>query len=170
VRPGAARHGAGGATLRVRSLSVAPPYEERGFVYRTSDLGYESDFYHEFLVTPRSMLTEQVRQWLDASGLFSAVIDSASKAEATHTLEGHVSALYGDVRDKASPKAVLSIEFSLLNHRPGAPEIVFRRRYHQETPADNRSPEALARAWSKGLAQILDALEVELAKVDSVAR
>ena len=100
-RPGETRHGAGKRALRLRSLGVAPPYEERGFVYRTSDLGYESDFYHEFLVTPRAMLTEQARQWLDASGLFSAVIDPASKAEATHSLEGHVSALYADLRDKA---------------------------------------------------------------------
>jgi len=48
-------------------------------------------------------------------------------------------------------------------HEPGAaPQIVFQREYRQEVPLDGRSAEALAKGWSKALAQILTALEGDL--------
>ena len=114
-RVGEARAATASGVLRLRNLQVAAPFEGKGFVYRTSGLGYQTDFYHEFLVAPRALITEQARQWLGASGLFRFVLDPASKAEATHILEGNVSALYGDYRNAASPKAVLSVEFFLTN-------------------------------------------------------
>src|SRR5262249_3041184 len=38
-----ARPASNPVTLRVRPLTVAPPFEGRSFVYRNSDLNYESD-------------------------------------------------------------------------------------------------------------------------------
>jgi cholesterol transport system auxiliary component len=164
-RPADKRSASDLATLRVRPLSVAAPFEGRNFVYRNSDLNYESDFYHEFLVAPRALLTEEVRQWLEGSGLFRAVLDPASKDEATHSLEGHVTELYGDFRSKAAPKGTLALRFLLMREGTSRSEIVFQKAYRQEVPADNRSPEALAKAWSKALQQILTALEQDLEKV-----
>jgi uncharacterized lipoprotein YmbA len=151
--------------LRVRSLQVAAPFEGKGFVYRTSGLGCQTDFYHEFLVAPRALVTEQTGQWLGASGLFRFVLDSASKADATHSLEGNVSALYGDYRDAASPKAVLAVEFFLTNDQAASSEIVFHKSYRQEVPLENRAPETLAKGWGKALELILTALEQDLVKV-----
>src|SRR5262249_14486892 len=132
-------------------------------VYRNSDLNYESDFYHEFFIAPRPLLTEQLRQWLDASGLFRLVLDSATRVPTTHSLEGTVSALYADFRDKASPKAVLAIEFFMTKDE-SAPELVLHKRYFREVSMENRAPEALAKAWSKALQQILTSFEEDLAK------
>lgn len=159
------RTAAAPTVLRVRSLQMAAPFEGKGFVYRNSELGYQTDFYHEFLVAPRALITEQVRQWVGASGLFRFVPDPASKAEATHGLEGNVSALYGDYRNAASPKAVLAIEFFLINDQPASPEIVFHKSYRQEVPLENRAPATLAKGWSKALEQILTSLEEDLSKV-----
>lgn len=149
-------------TLRVRPIQVAEPFEGREFVYRKSELSFESDFYHGFLVPPRALVTSQARRWLETSGLFRAVLDPTSKADATHTLEGNVTALYGDYRDQAAPKAVLAIQFVLLHEEGAAPQIVFQRGYRQEVPLDGRGAEALAKGWSKALAQILTALEGDL--------
>ena len=162
-RTGEGRTPAAPAVLRVRNLQIATPFEGRGFVYRNSDLGYQTDFYHEFLVAPRALLTEQTRQWLGASGLFRLVIDPSSKAEATHTLEGNVSALYGDYRISASPKAVLVMEFFVSNDQPASPDIIFHKNYRQEVALENRAPETLAKGWGKALEQILTALEQDLA-------
>jgi len=163
-RVGEARGATASGVLRVRNFQVAAPFEGKGFVYRNSDLGYQADFYHEFLVAPRALIAEQTRQWLSASGLFRFVLDPASKAEATHNLEGNVSALYGDYRGAASPKAVLAVEFFLVNDQPASPEITFHKSYRQEVPLDNRAPETLAQGWGKALEQILTALEADLAK------
>jgi cholesterol transport system auxiliary component len=162
-RPGEAMQPSAQTILRVRNLRVASPFEGRGFVYRNSDQNYESDFYHEFLVAPQSMLTEQVRQWLGASGRFRAVLDSASKLDATHSLEGDVTALYADFRDKAAPKAVLEIHFLLLSDHGPAPQIALQKSYRQEASVETRSPDAMARAWSAALAKMMAALEQDLA-------
>ena len=164
-RTGEARAAAASGVLRVRNLQVAAPFEGKGFVYRSSGLGYQTDFYQEFLVAPRALLTEQTRQWLGASGLFRYVLDPASKSDATHSLEGNVSALYGNYRDPASPKAVLAVEFFLTNDQAVSPEIVFHKSYRQEVPLENRAPETLAKGWGKALEQILAALEQDLNKV-----
>ena len=37
-------------TLEVSNIRVSPRYADKGFVYRTSEAGYESDFYNQFLV------------------------------------------------------------------------------------------------------------------------
>jgi ABC-type uncharacterized transport system auxiliary subunit len=161
-RSGEARASSALSVLRVRNLNIAAPFEGKGFVYRTSELGYEPDFYHEFLVSPRALLTESVRQWLGASGVFRFALDPASRSDATHSLDGNVLALYGDYRESASPKAVLVIEFFLTNEQPSVPEIIFHKAYRQEVPLENRAPEALAKGWGKALEQILSALEKDL--------
>jgi uncharacterized lipoprotein YmbA len=161
-RAGEARTAAASGVLRVRNLQIAAPFEGKGFVYRNSGLGYQTDFYQEFLVAPRALITEQTRLWLGTSGLFRFVLDPASKADAAYSLEGNVSALYGDYRDGASPKAVLAVEFFLVNDQPASPEIVFHKRYRQEVSLENRAPETLAKGWGKALEQILGVLEHDL--------
>jgi len=164
-REGEARTGIdAAAVLRVRQLQIATPFQGKGFVYRDSDLSYRVDFYHEFLVAPRALLTEQTRQWLGASELFRFVLDPAAKIDATHSLEGNVTALYGDFRESGSPKAVLAIEFFLTHEQSAASEIVFHKSYRQEVALENRAPETLAGGWGKALAQILTALEQDLAR------
>jgi cholesterol transport system auxiliary component len=165
VRGGPARTGAGDAILRVRDVRVAPAFEGRGFVYRTSEFGYSSDFYHEFFIAPRAQFSEQTRRWLGASGLFRIVIDPASKMDATQTIEGNVSELYGDFRDPSAPKAVLAVEFFLSNDQPAASAVVFHKAYRREVPLDNRAPESLAKGWGKALEQILTALEQDLSQI-----
>jgi cholesterol transport system auxiliary component len=161
-RPTPARATPTPMTLRVRSIQVAEPFEGRDFIYRKSELNFESDFYHGFLVPPRALVTSQTRRWLETSGVFRAVLDPASNADATHSLEGTVTALYGDLRDPAAPKAVLAIQFALLHESGTAPQIVFQRGYRQEVPLNGRGSEALAKGWSQALAQILAALEGDL--------
>lgn len=165
VRTGEARSGGSGAVLRVRDVRVVPAFEGRGFVYRTSEFGYENDFYHEFFIAPRAQFSEQTRRWLGASGLFGIVIDPASKLDPTQTIEGNVLEFYGDFRETAAPKAMLAVEFFLSNDRPVASEIVFHKAYRREVPLDNRSPESLVKGWGKALEQILTALEQDLSQI-----
>lgn len=152
------------ATLRVRNLQVAAPFEGRGFIYRLGDVRYESDFYHEFLASPRAMLTEQTRQWLGGSGLFQVVADPASKVDATHSLGGNVSALFADYRDASAPKAVFAIDIFVADNRGTTEEIVFQRSYREEVTLTDRAPESLVRGWNTALGKILTALEKDLAQ------
>lgn len=150
----------GFGALRVRSIQVAAPFEGRGFVYRRGELHYESDFYHEFLVPPRTVVTDQVRQWFSDSGLFARVLEPSSQADAALSLEGTVSALYGDFREH--PKAVLAIHFVVMDEHAGSATIRFQHAYRQEIAVDSGGAETLAGGWSKALAGILTEFEKDL--------
>lgn len=166
ARPGQAPPAADGAALKVRRFGVSPAFAGRELVYRTGELTYESDFYNQFFSTPGHLVTEGARRWLAASGLFGHVVDSASRLEARYVLEGMVVVLYGDYREKEAPRAVLGVQFLLLDDAPSAPEVVFQREYSAKQPLKGTSADALVEGWAQALRSVLEALERDLRQLD----
>lgn len=162
IRAEATARASSTALLRVRPFTAVAPFDERVFRSRIDDVRFQTDFYNEFVFTPRTLISDQTRLWLQNAGLFGAVLEPASRAEPTHSLEGSVTALYADLRDAAAPKAVMELRLLLLKDSSASPEIVLDKTYRQVVPLENRQPAALAAGWSKGLAQILTALEQDL--------
>lgn len=144
--------------VMVLPFQVIPPYDRRGFVYRTGDLRYESDFYNEFFVGPAEMLAGATRDWLEASAAFRVASPDADYGAADVQLKGYVRAFYGDYRDPRAPSAVLEIEF--LAHDDT--ETVLGRTYARSVAMNSPSVEALAAAWNEALAQIIRELEEDL--------
>jgi uncharacterized lipoprotein YmbA len=150
------------SVLKIRTIQVSPQYRGKGFVYRNGHFAYESDFYNEFFISPDSMFTEEVHQWLAASRLFQHVVKFSSYMEPTYILEGTVTALYGDYRERTEPKAVLEMQFFLLEDAiPGA-EPVFQGLYHRDVSLDGGSAEVLVEGWNNALRQILTEFEKDL--------
>ena len=158
---------AGNQTLLVSGLRISPRYADKSFVYRTSEAGYESDFYNQFLTSPETMLSEEVRKGLAASPAFKYVVGPSSQLQPNYILEGSVNALYGDFRNLDKPTAVLEIEFFLHNEDSGNPGIVLQKRYMKAVSLSGRSPEALVKGWSQALGSILTDLNTDLQKVKS---
>jgi ABC-type uncharacterized transport system auxiliary subunit len=150
--------------LQVANIRVSPRSEDKGFVYRTSESGYESDFYNQFLVSPAALLGEELRKGLAQALIFRHVINSSSQLEPTHVLEGVVDALYGDFRDPGAPKAVLEMEFFLRKESASKADIVAAKRYAKSVPISGRTPEALVKGWNEALETILSSLIADLAK------
>jgi cholesterol transport system auxiliary component len=149
-----------GKILRLRGVQSLPRFEGKGLVHRRGDLVYESDFYNEFFTSPRSLLGEQIKEWLANSGLFENVVDGSSQISATQVLESLVKSLYGDLRGE--PKAVLSIEFTLLDYGKNRGTILFSRLYEAELPIPKRNAHELVKGWNQGLVEILQKFEQDL--------
>jgi cholesterol transport system auxiliary component len=157
----------GDQTLLVSSLRISPRYADKSFVYRTSDAGYEADFYNQFLTPPDTMISEEVRKGLAASPVFKYVVGPASQLQPNFVLEGSVNALYGDFRNLNGPSAVLEIEFFLHNEDSANPGVVLQKRYAKTVALSGRSPEALVKGWSQALGSILTELSSDLQKIKS---
>jgi cholesterol transport system auxiliary component len=149
-------------TLQVSSIRVSPRYADKNFIYRTSDAGYESDFYNQFLIAPAFLITEEVRKGLIGSQVFKYVIGPSSPLQPSYVLEGTVNALYGDFRNANSPRAVLEMEFFLTGEIPAKPGILMQKRYVKSIPLTGRTPEALVKGWNQALEEILTSLEADL--------
>ena len=158
---------AGEKTLLVSGLRISPRYADKSFVYRTSESGYESDFYNQFLTSPETMLSEEVRKGLAASPAFKYVVGPSSQLQPNYVLEGSVNALYGDFRNLDKPAAVLEIEFFLHNEDSTNPGVVMQKRYVKTVSLSGRSPDALVKGWSQALGAVLTELNSDLEKVKS---
>lgn len=165
TRPGGSAPGGGAIRLYVRPVRVSPMYESSGFVYKKGDGTFEQDFYNEFFSTPGYILTEELRQWLSGAPFVKQLTDAGTVGQATHVLATRVNALYGDYSG-TTPKAVLEIEFTLLDKK-AAGEISFHKRYSKPIEAGGRAPDDLVGGWTQGLEQILRELEQDLADAAS---
>ena len=148
--------------LTVRRCRVSPRYESKGLVYRLKELNYESDYYNEFFISPASMFTEEIRKRLAGSGLLKHVVDPASLLDSTYILEGAVTALYGDYRVNTAPKAILEMQFFVLQQTAASQKIIFRSQYHEEEPLSGNTPDALVNSWNTAFNQILTEFETDL--------
>jgi len=155
-----------GAVLEVRRFQISPSFADSGFVYRRGDLSYESDFYNQFFRPPSLLITEETRTWLSESGLFKYVVDPTSGVGADYILAGNINEMYGDYRTPNAPKAVMGIQFLLMDETSSNSQIIFTKDYHSEETLSDNSPKALAKGWSGVLEQILRDLAGDLKELN----
>ncbi|MBU0755380.1 MAG: hypothetical protein KJ645_09585, partial [Planctomycetes bacterium] len=77
-------------------------------------------------------------------------------------LQGIVNALYGDFQDPDFPKAVLEMQFILIRHLPNRPEILLQKDYRKSVDLEEATPEALAKGWSRAIAETMRDFEKAL--------
>jgi len=154
------------ATLQVRGVTVAAPFRGRSFVYRQTDLRYDSDFYTEFVVAPGAMLADGTARALERSHAFARVVPPGSAPEGDFVLDGFFDAFYFDLRDGAKPAAEISVTYFLSRGDPLASVPFWSKQYRRRVPIDGSSTEKQAAALSSAFAEITAELATDLAAVN----
>jgi hypothetical protein len=147
----------------VGTINVAAPYRGKAFIYRSSALHYEVDFYSEFLVAPAAMIGEATARGLDRAGVFARVVPPGAPPDGDYVLDGFVSTLYGDVRDPAKPMAELGITYFLTRNDGAGLAPIWSREYQRRIAVADTAPEGYARALSGALGEIIAELGRDLA-------
>jgi len=152
-------------TLRVGTINIAAPFRGKTFVYRVSDLRFDTDYYVEFLVPPATMLTEQTTRALDHAKPFARIAGPGAGAatDADWVLDGFASALYADTREAARPAAELDITYYLTPTAGSQETPVWTREYRQHVPMRDATPVAYAEALNKAFGEIVSELARDLA-------
>jgi uncharacterized lipoprotein YmbA len=147
---------AGGHVLVLRKLRIAAPFDNRALVYRTGDFSYVSDPYAAFLELPEEELIAPVRAGLGSQGDFRSVIGPGSALKPDTLLEVNVSQLYGDFRQPANPKAVLTMQFLFFDATNGVPlKLLFQKEYSRSIPLEKPNAPSLMKGWNQALTEIL---------------
>ena len=141
-RTGEKREATPGAILRVSTFDISPAFQGRELAYLYEENRGEADFYNQLYLSPASHLTMVARAWLSDSGIFEHVVPSSSLVEANLVLEGSVSALLGDYRDRSAPKAWLKLQFLLLRDDATGAKIVLQKDYEEIVPISESTPRA----------------------------
>lgn len=153
----------GGIVLNVRRLAVSDLYNTREIIYQLADGRMESDFYNLYFITPGSMLTSELRDWLAASGQFAHIVTPGSMVVPDLTLEGAVNTLYGDF-SSTPPAAVMSMQFFLVDESTPDNTILFSQNYTQRIPLSQPNAQELVQALTEGARTIFTQLESDLAR------
>ena len=84
--------------------------------------------------------------------------------EGDFVLEGFVSDLYADAREKPAV-GVVGVNF-YLTRTTFPPAVVWSREYRERVALSASTPEALAHAWNEALGRVLSKLTKDLADAD----
>lgn len=149
--------------LKMGSVSVTSPFDGKSLVYRTSEQGYEKDFYNVYVTIPAEMIGNAGRQWINKANIFSSTVGQSNSLFPYYYLQATVEEFYGDYRKK--PEAVVSVEFFLSATGAGkANPLIGSNRYTKRVALKDNSPEALVLGLQDALAQILGEYENQLYK------
>lgn len=148
--------------LRVGAMVVGAPFRGRSFVFRESELKFETDYYHEFLVAPGANIGEATARALAAAKVFTTVAPIGVVVEPDWFLDGFVDALYGDARTLDKPIAVLTITYFLRRGSGDAGVPIWSKKYERRIPFTSGSADAYTAALNTALGDILAELARDL--------
>jgi len=157
-------------TLRVGTVNVAAPFRGRTFIYRDSELRFQTDYYAEFVVAPAAMIGEVTARSLDRAGVFARVVPPGAPPDGDYVLDGFVSALYGDVREAAKPAAEVAVTFYLSRADAGMATPIWSKEYRRRVPVGSPVPESYAAALSSAFGEIYVELARDLAAINLPAK
>lgn len=147
------------ASLTVEPTLASPPFDEVQFIYRLKHSRYTSDYYNIFMTEPNTQMTHALTQFLQASHLFKNVNSASMILGAHYQLKTQLTALYADYADDAHPKAVLDMQFILVNGN----KILFHKQLAAHVALATKSTQALVTAWNKALTIVLTKFSLSLA-------
>ena len=156
--------------LRVGTVTVGAPFRGRSFVFRESELKFETDYYHEFLVAPAANIGEATARALGAAKVFASVAPSGVVVDPDWILDGFVESLYGDARDVAKPAAVLTITYYLRRGDADAGVPFWSKKYERRVPFTAGSAGAYVAALNGAFSDILAELARDLSAASLPAR
>jgi len=160
-RPTTAVAGPHAPVLLLRALRAGPGLDTRGLRMRLADGAERIDNWEEWVVPPPQGVEECLRQWLAASGLFSAVVIPGSQVIADFVLEGELVSFVGD-----QPAGVARAGLSMVLLRAtgnGGFLPVLQRSLTGQAPLTAIGGPAVAASLQAALASLLTTVEATLA-------
>jgi cholesterol transport system auxiliary component len=149
-----------GRALLLRTVQAGPGLETRGLRSLQRDGSVRSDFYETWAVLPTQGVDAALREWLAASGKFSAVLSPGSRLAADLIVEATLTEFVADLRT-GTARATMSLV--VLASRDGATRLLGQFALTGDAPVASDDPAVLARALLGALEKLLAATEQALA-------
>ncbi len=144
--------------LLLKPVRVTSLYRGRTLVFRVGENEYMPQPPHQFFSDPSEMITEQLRRWLQKTGLFSRVV-IADDVPSDMVLEAAVTALYGEQREQFSPQAVLEMQFFLMSNDENTTTPLFQTGLRVDVDIEQSTPENVVNGWKQGLEELFWTVE-----------
>lgn len=155
--------------LLIKPVRVVPHFENKTIVFRVGENEFRSQPPHEFFSDPQDMFTNQLRRWLQKTGLFSQVVTDDTIV-ADYVLESAVTGLYGEKRAAYSPQAVVEMQF-FMSAADTPQNMLFQTGLRADVDIEKTTAANVVMGWKQGLWELLTTLEQDFsgyfAKLDA---
>lgn len=147
-----------GRVLLLKPIRVTSHFRGKTLIYRVGENEYRPQPPNQFFSDPSEMFTEQLRRWLQKTGLFSQVV-LTDNVPSDMVLEAAVTALYGEQREQFSPQAVLEMQFFLMENDENNTKPLFQTGLRVDVDIEKSSPPDVVKGWKQGLEELFSTVE-----------
>jgi ABC-type uncharacterized transport system auxiliary subunit len=153
--PGAAGKAKIAEAVKVEQFSVAQAFNTTAMVYQPQPFKNEVYNYNRWRVNPGYLVTDYLLRDFRDAGLFKAVFGPDSSGKYRFLLEGGVAECL-EVDEPDGWKAALALTVTLLdtNQTELPQRVVFQKNYRALEPMMEKTPQGLAQAMSRAMAQV----------------
>jgi len=164
LRPATLPSRKNGRVLLSRTTQAAPGLDGRGLRTLQPDGSVHIGFYEQWAVPPAQAVDDDLRRWLDASGLFAAVVAPGSRLSADLVLESELTTLHADL---ATNTATAALALVLIDQHPSPARVLLQRTETAVVQLDGTDWPALVRAQVAAVAAVLRQTEADIARAMS---
>jgi cholesterol transport system auxiliary component len=151
-----------GRTLLVRSVTAAPQLEARGLQWLRPDGSVHADIYEQWAVPPAEAVDDDLRQWLAASGIYTAVLEPGSRLRADLVLEAELDAFVADLPAGVARAALAGV---LMDERTSPARVLLQQTFSATAKLASDNIPDLVEALRAALRDVLEQVEKRLAGV-----
>jgi cholesterol transport system auxiliary component len=148
-----------GRVLAVSDVTPAPGLDQRGLQWLLPNGSVHVDFYNQWAVSPAAAVTTALREWLAASGLFSAVVAPSTGLAPDLVLDPTLTTFIADPRTLTAHAALALV---LIDQRPVPAKVVLQRTVSADAHMPNDTPAGVVEALRAALAEVLQMTESAL--------
>jgi ABC-type uncharacterized transport system auxiliary subunit len=150
------------ASIEVRRFGAVPPFDERPFLYRTTDGTWRSDSAAGFVALPSDMMMVAIARALERSGRAEIVGIEGTPLRFDFALDGVIEAFYADYSVAGAPVAVVTLRGYLVDRRASGGALVAQMSGRGRAPIGGDRASDVADAFSvasgAAIAELIEAL------------
>ncbi|MBN1494057.1 MAG: hypothetical protein JW938_07910 [Candidatus Omnitrophica bacterium] len=151
-----------GLNVMFKGIDIQSIYQGRSFMYRDAQLRFIKDFYHQFMLDPSRLITEQATAWFAAAPYVNVLDYRRTTVKPDIEIYGIITKLYTDIRDKNAPVAHLAIRFRVVDMRIMPYAILYEHDYPEERTVMRFSATEIMNGFNDALRSVLEAFEADL--------
>lgn len=141
-----------GKVLLVRDVQASPGVDRLGLQWYEPNGSVHVDFYNQWAVTPSQAVTNNLQQWLAASGLFAAVVSPGSGLSPGLILDTQLTQFIADPRAMTAHTA---LQITLINPTRTPSQALLQQSIAGQARMPTDSPEGVADGLQAALADAL---------------
>ncbi len=150
------------ASIEVRRFSAVPPFDERPFLYHTTDGTWRADADAGFVALPSDMTMVALAKALERSGRAEMVGIEGTPLRFDFALDGVIEAFYADYSVPGAPAAVVTLRGYLVDRRVSGGALVAQMSGRGRAPIGGDRAADVADAFSvaagAAIAELIEAL------------